>query len=242
MISRSASLVPFFCVLALLTACDVQNVKTGPLQEEPVSIPLGSNERANLELKMGAGEIHLTGGAKELLEGKFEYNVPDWKPTVRSSVIDDHASVTIAQPASVGGFGHVRYRWDLQLNDNALLDLKVNCGAGKTDLNLGDVKLRIVTVNMGAGEVDLDLRGTPKRDYEVDISGGVGKAVVHLPTGVGIRAEAHGGLGNITVTGLEKRGDHYENSLYDKAKVNVRLKVRGGIGEIQLIGNGESDM
>lgn len=241
MISRPVSLLPCFCLLALLTACGVPNVKTGPLQEEPVSIPLGSNERANLELKMGAGEIHLTGGAKELLEGKFEYNVPDWKPTIRSSVIDDHASITIAQPASVGGLGHVRYLWDLRLNDKTLLDLKVGCGAGKTDLDLGDVALRMVTVNMGAGEVNLDLRGTPTRDYEVDISGGVGKATVHLPRDVGIRAEAHGGLGQITVTGLEKRGDHYENSLYDKAKVNVRLKVRGGIGEIQLIGDGGSD-
>jgi N-terminal domain of toast_rack, DUF2154 len=241
MISRPASLIPCFCLLALLTACDFQNVKTGPLQVEPVSIPLGSNERANVELKIGAGEIRVSGGAQQLLEGKFEYNVPDLKPTVRSSVIDDHASVTITQPASVGGLGHVRYLWDLRLNNKALLDLKVNCGAGKTDLNLGDVALRMVTVNMGAGEVDLDLRGKPARDYEVDISGGVGKATVHLPTDVGIRAEAHGGLGQITVTGLEKRGDHYENSLYDNAKVNVRLKVRGGIGEIQLIGSGGSD-
>jgi hypothetical protein len=229
------------CLLALLTACDVQNVKTGPLQEEPISIPLGSNERANVELKMGAGEIHLTGGAQQLLEGKVEYNVPDWKPTIRSSTIDDHASVTIAQPASVGGLGHVRYVWDLRLNDKTLLDLKVGCGAGKTELALGNTKLRIATINMGAGEVSLDLRGTPTRDYEVDISGGVGKATVYLPKGVGIRAEAHGGLGNITVTGLEKRGDHYENNLYDKAKVNVQVKVRGGIGEIQLIGGGESD-
>jgi hypothetical protein len=240
--SRPVSLLPCLGLLAVLTACDVQNVKTGPLQEEPVSVPLGSNERANVELKMGAGEIRLSGGAQELLEGKIEYNVPDWKPTVRTSVIDDHASVTIAQPASVGGFGHVRYLWDLRLNNKTLLDLKVDCGAGKTDLNLGDVALRMVTVNMGAGEVKLDLRGTPTRDYEIDISGGVGKATVHLPRDVGILAEAHGGLGKITVTGLEKRGDHYENSLYDNAKVNVRLKVRGGIGEIQLIGSGGSDM
>lgn len=38
------------------------------------------------------------------------------------------------------------------------------------------------------------------------------------------------------MTGLEKRGDHYENDLYDKAKVNLRLTVRGGIGEIDIIG------
>jgi hypothetical protein len=64
----------------------------------------------------------------------------------------------------------------------------------------------------------------------------VGKAIVKLPTGVGIHAEAHGGLGSINVTGLEKHGNSYENDLYDKAKVNVDIKVEGGIGEIRLIG------
>ncbi len=223
-------------LLALLTACNVQNVKTGPLQDEAVSVPLGNNERANVELKMGAGEIQLSGGAQQLLQGKVEYNVAAWKPNIRTSSIDNQTSVTVEQPARIGGLGDVRYLWDLRINDRVLLDLKVGCGAGKTTLTLGQATLRILTVNMGAGEVNVDLRGTPTRDYEVDISGGVGKAVVHLPTGVGIHAEAHGGLGSLTVNGLEKQGDAYENNLYDKAKVNVRLKVRGGIGEIQLIG------
>lgn len=236
MTARPILLVPFCFVLSLLTGCDVQNVKTGPLQEESVSIPLGGNDRANVELKMGAGEIQLNGGAQQLLEGNLEYNVPDWKPEVHSSSIGDQTSITISQPSSIGGFGNVRYLWNLKLNDKALLDLKVDCGAGKADLNLGDLTLRTLTVNMGAGQVDVDLRGTPTRDYDVSIAGGVGKAIVHLPTGVGIHAVAHGGLGNITVTGLEKHGNYYENSLYDNAKVNVRLKVEGGIGEIQLIG------
>lgn len=236
MTARPLVLMPFCFLLTLLTACDVQNVKTGPLQEEPVSIPLGNNSRANVALKMGAGEVQLSGGAQQLLQGEMTYNVPAWKPRVHTSSVGDQTSITIEQPASVGGFGNVRYLWDLRLNDNALLDLKVDCGAGKTNLHLGDLTLRTLTVHMGAGEVDVDLHGTPKRDYDVDIAGGVGKAIVYLPTGVGIHAEAHGGIGSINVTGLEKHGNYYENNLYDNAKVNVRLNVRGGIGEIQLIG------
>lgn len=232
----SLLLFPCCCLLTLLAGCETQNIKTGPIQDEPISIPLAGNSRANVELKMGAGEIQLAGGAQELLEGTMEYNVPDWKPRVHTDSIGDQTSITIEQPSSVGGLGNVHYRWNLRLNDKALLDLKVNCGAGKADLHLGDLTLRTLAVNMGAGQVDVDLRGTPTRGYEVDVSGGVGKAIVHLPTGVGIHAEAHGGLGSINVTGLEKHGNSYENDLYDKAKVNVEIKVEGGIGEIQLIG------
>jgi hypothetical protein len=29
---------------------------------------------------MGAGELNFTGGADQLMEGEFSYNVADWKP------------------------------------------------------------------------------------------------------------------------------------------------------------------
>ncbi len=185
---------------------------------------------------MGAGEMKLRGGAQKLLEGRFEYNVAAGKPTVRQSVSGSHATVTIQEPQNVRLGGNRRYLWDLELNDSVLLDLALNCGAGEARLALGELDLRSVDVHMGAGEVDLDLRGHPTRDYDVNISGGVGQATVRLPQAVGVHAEAHGGLGSINVSGLEKRGDYYENDLYDKAKVNVRLKVEGGVGEIRIIG------
>jgi hypothetical protein len=37
------------------------------------------------------------------------------------------------------------------------------------------------------------------------------------------------------VRGLSKKGDHWENAGYDQAKVNVHVKVEGGIGQIQLL-------
>jgi hypothetical protein len=220
----------------LLAACNVDfdARSTGPMRDEPIEIGGANVERANVELDMGAGELTLRGGAAKTLEGRFEYNVDALKPLVRSSINGSNATITIKQPEHVRLGGRRRYAWDLQLNDRQLLDLALNCGAGQARLNLGSLQLRHIEVHMGAGQVDLDLRGKPTRDYDVKISGGVGQANVQLPQDVGIWAEAHGGLGSITVTGLEKRGDHWENDLYDKAKVNVRLEVNGGIGEIRI--------
>ncbi|MGA8030237.1 MAG: toast rack family protein [Bryobacteraceae bacterium] len=232
----TASLPIVAACVFVLAGCEFDHVVTGPLRDEPVSIEKGSAERANIELNMGAGEMNLRGGAQKLIEGKFEYNVAEWKPIVHSSGIGSHATINIEQPQHANFGGHTRYRWDLQLNDDILLDLAIHCGAGQAQLELGDMKLRDLNVQMGAGQVQLDLRGKPSRDYDVNISGGVGQATVQLPEGVGIWAQAHGGLGSITVTGLEKRGDHWENDLYDKSKVNVRVKVEGGIGEIRIVG------
>jgi hypothetical protein len=225
--------------LLLLSGCGLDSQETlGPMVDQPVSIEAGTADRANVELNMRAGELRLSGGASKLLEGTLEYNLVRYKPQVTSSKNGVHATVTVRQPegGSTNWGGKARNTWDLQLADKTLLDLSVNCGAGQAKLNLGDVLLRSLQVQIGVGQVDLDLSGQPRRDYEVNIHGGIGQASVHLPTGVGIFATAHGGIGSINVTGLQKDGDHWQNDLYDKAKVNVKIEVNGGIGEIRLIG------
>ena len=181
--------------------------------------------------------MDVRGGAADLLNGTVEYNVAAWEPIFTHDVNGTHASIELKQPEHVRLGGNVRYRWDLQLNDGVLFDLTTNCGAGKARLDIGDLKLRSVDVHMGAGQVDVDLRGNPAHDYDVSVRGGVGQATIRLPQNAGIWAEAHGGLGSITVTGLNKNnGNQWQNDLYDKAKVNIRLTVEGGIGEIRIIG------
>jgi hypothetical protein len=206
------------------------------MHDEPVSIDLGSTERATVQLNLGAGELILRGGAEKLLQGRFEYNVAAWKPKVTYSTSGSNADITIKQPEGSGGHGNTRNLWDLELNDKVLLDFTLNCGAGTTRLEMGDLDLQHVAIHMGAGRVDLDLRGKPMHDYDVTVAGGVGEATIRAPENVGVRADAHGGIGQINVTGLENRGDHYENSLYGNSKVNVRLTVEGGIGRIRIIG------
>jgi hypothetical protein len=233
----SLLLLPLAASALLFTGCiELSHTPTGPLREDPVAVDLGSTQRADVELDLGAGELNVRGGAQKLVEGTFEYNVPDWKPAMHTTSNGPHATVTIKQPEHVRLGGNQRYAWNLLFNDKVLFDLALNCGAGQAKLHLGELNLRSVTVHLGVGQVDLDLEGHPTRDYDVNISGGIGQATVRLPQDVGIWAEAHGGIGSIDVSGLEKRGDHYENSLYDTAKVNVRLKVNGGIGQIRIIG------
>jgi hypothetical protein len=221
--------------MVVLGACEFRHAEIGPMREEPVSIDLGNIERANVRLELGAGELRLRSGAGKLVRGRFEYNVPAWKPQVNYSANGASADLTIRQPHGTGGFGDTRNIWDLELSEKVLLDFTLNCGAGQGRLEMGDMDLQHVAVKIGAGQIDLDLRGKPTHDYDVEVSGGVGQATVRVPENVGVRAEAHGGIGHIDVSGLEKHGDYYENSLYGNSKVNVRLRVQGGIGEIRII-------
>ena len=220
----------------LLTGCGRDWGPAGPERTETRSIELDQSEEVRVDLKMGAGELRVRGGADKLMEGRFTYNRLRLRPEVSYNAGSFRGHLVVEEPSHVGSATH-RYAWDLQFNDQKPLDLDVKCGAGESRLDLGELALRRVNVEMGVGELKMDLRGTPKNDYSVSVRGGVGEATVYLPEGVGIEADVQGGIGGIHAPGLEKRDGRYVNDSYGHAKTTVHLDIRGGIGAINLIAN-----
>jgi hypothetical protein len=221
--------------LLSLTGC-VEIDSGGPPRTDTQSVELDKSELVNVDLKMGAGELTVQGGSTKLMEGEFRYNRSRMKPEVRYDSTGFRGHLIIEQPSHGAHIGNSDYRWDVRLNDEKPIDLEVNFGAGEGRLNVGSLTLRSLDVHMGVGQLRIDLRGTPKNDYNVSVHGGVGEATIYLPSGVGVIADAKGGIGGVNASHLEKRDDRYVNEEYGHAKTTIRLDVRGGIGAINLIG------
>ena len=221
-------------VALLLAGCDI-NVETGPEQHETQAVELDKTEMARVEIKMGVGELTVDGGSPKLAEADFTYNVPSWKPVMRVDSSSFRKQITIEQPGGSHGGHHTTYKWNVRLNDTVPLDVVAHLGASEARMNLGSDSLRSLEMNIGVGQVRVDLRGKPSRDYSVNVHGGVGQATIYLPSSVGIVANAKGGIGNINVRGLEKRGDAWINPAHENAPVTIHVDVKGGVGEIQLI-------
>jgi hypothetical protein len=210
---------------------------TGPLLHVIKAIELDKAEMVRVEMRMGAGELNMEGGSPRLLDADFTFGSPEQEPVVRYEDGTFRRRLTIAE-ASVHRFGSSgRYEWKLRLNNEVPLDVVTHLGAGNADMNLGSLNLRGIEVHMGVGNLDMDLRGNPKRDYDVEIHGGVGNATVRLPSGVGIVANARGGIGNIDAEGLEKHNGRWVNAQHEDAKVTIHLDIHGGIGNITLRAN-----
>jgi hypothetical protein len=225
---------PLIAGALCLCGCVIETA--GPTQHDFRSIELDKSELVRVDLNMGAGSLRVDGGTQKLMRADFTYNVPSWKPYVRYNSGPVRGNLSIEQPqghqAHMGG---TKYEWDVRLNREVPLDVKVHFGAGNADLNLGGLTLRSVEVDMGVGRLQMDLRGNPKRNYEVRIQGGVGEAIIRLPAGVGVDAEAEGGIGSISAPGMRREGRRYLNDAFERAKVRVHLDVRGGVGSIRLI-------
>ena len=220
----------------LLCGCGSASVATSGTRHDTVHLDLGKAETARVEIHMDAGELRVKSGTPKLLDADFVYNLPEWKPLVDYRDAPAAGVLTISQPGSASHlFGRTEYTWDLNMNSQRPTDFSTHMGAGKADLVLGQMNLRSVEIHVGAGELKLDLRGEPRRDYSVQVHGGVGEATVYLPKDTGISATAAGGIGEISATGLEKREGVWINPERLNAPVTVHLDVKGGVGQIRLV-------
>ncbi len=192
-------------------------------------------ETVQVDISMAAGELKLRGGAKTLLEADLRYTPESWRPEIKYEVTGFRGRLTVSQPHHGTSLGKAVSDWNLRLNDDIPLDVKVKLGAGQALLDLSSLTMRNLEAELGAGSLKLDLTGTPKKTMDVKVRGGVGEAIIRLPRDVGVEVEAHGGIGEITTSGLEKSDGLYRNGPAQRGKVGMRVSVHGGIGTIRLI-------
>jgi hypothetical protein len=241
--ARYVGVIPLIVMMAATAvfagACGTQRGGTqqvGEMQRESQSIQAENAQSVRANLRMGAGELNLTGGADQLMEADFAYNVPDWKPKVNYDVSGDMGELTVRQ-GDGGGVrlgGDARNEWDIRFNDEVPTNLSVQMGAGESDLDLDDLTLSGLELEMGAGRTTIDLTGDYERDLVASIQGGVGQATVQLPSEVGVRVEAQGGLGEINAEGLQKEGEAYVNDAYGDSEDTLDVDIQGGVGQINL--------
>jgi hypothetical protein len=186
-------------------------------------------------LKLGAGQITLRGGATHLFEGNFEFGPAYEKPHIDYQVSGGAGELEVTQHQIATTFGDSGNDWSLRFADDMPLDLNIDLGAGKEDLQFRNMALRKLELNVGAGRVDVDLTGDRKNDLDAEIKGGVGEANVRLPKNVGVSVRASGGIGSIDTDDLKKEDGEYVNEAYGKSPASIRLTVQGGIGAIHLI-------
>jgi len=232
--------------------------RVGELRTKSESVGLGDAESVRVEIKMAAGELDVSGGANELLEADFSYNVAELEPEVEYS----GGTLIVRNPDVEVGVGSwwdlddYRHEWDLRLNDDVPMEMSVEMGAGSADLELGSLSLTRLGVETGAGDVTVDLSGSSsltrlevevgagqvtvdltgnwQDDLDANVNGGVGELTLRLPRGVGVRVEVEAGLGTVNASGLTKDGDDYVNDAYGESEVTLRIDIQAGVGNINL--------
>jgi hypothetical protein len=222
-------------VIMIFTTSSNETVNIGDLERYSKTVELGGAESVRAEIIMGAGELEIAGGANELLQADFIYNVAEWKPEVEYSVISNQGQLTVQQPSDRDHpEGRIRYEWDLRINNNVPINLSIILGAGASSLDLRGLSLTKLDIITGVGEGIIDLTGDWEQDLEASVTGGIGKVTLLLPKDVGARVDRAGGIGDVNTGNLKRDGSAYINDAYGESAVTLNIIITGGVGQINL--------
>ena len=188
----------------------------------------------DVELNMGVGELTVSKGTKNWLEGNFDTNFKDLEPIVTYANKNKKGGVVIEQPDNKDiRIGKIKNKWILELSDDIPMNLSVVTGAASANLDLKELQLNKLDVETGVGELNIDLAGDWEKGFVSNIKTGVGAATIVLPSNVGVKIKYEKGIGTIQADDfIHTEEGVYINQAYENADVIVDIFVEIGVGEV----------
>jgi Domain of unknown function (DUF5668) len=245
LIGRRSTLGSALVVLLMVAALGTAIWWTGTwlpggvvVTSQTISQPLGTAQRADIDIGLGAGRLHVGPLAEsdKLIEGTIA-TTSDEQVLRDFSLSGDSATFKLhGQAAWMFPFRErrgERVEWSLLINRDILLRLHIDTGAGQATLDLARLQITTLAVNTGVGQTTLTL--PQQGQVQARINGGVGETVVIIPAGMAARIMAGAGLGQVSVIGNYQRDGKVSISPgYDSAANRVDLIVNGGIGSVTV--------
>ena len=154
----NTKLISAFLVLALASmACgfniDLPKMPTpGPEVTDEITVPTPKTDDVSLRLAFGAGEMTLSPGASQLVEGTATYNYSAFKPEV--NIDGGNVQIKMGDVNSFPSFDNLKNTWDLKLGDTPM-DLTIESGAYDGTFEFGGLSLNNLTIKDGAANVEL---------------------------------------------------------------------------------------
>ena len=209
------------------------------IEREEVSIPIEDAERASVRLRHGAGRLRINAGAgpDELMAGSFRGGV-NCQVERRGDTMD----LGIGPPrGELSPFfrpwfwGRGGMDWEVRLNGEIPLSLRVDTGAASAELELSQLRVTDLELHTGvsSSQIELPARAGHTR---VRIESGMASVSVRVPADVAARIRSESGLASVAVDTARFRrvGNVYESPDYDVAENKVDIHVKAGLGSVDI--------
>ncbi|WP_019240919.1 MULTISPECIES: toast rack family protein [Bacillus] len=219
-------------LLLILTSCSIPFI--GDEKEESILVEKDKAKQLDVELKVGVGELAISNGTDEWVEGNVKHNVKKLEPVVSYDKRGNKGAIVIEQKdIKFPKVGNIKNKWDIRLTNEVPMILSVNAGASISKLDLQGLKLKQLDIEAGVGDLTVDLGGKWEKNFDANIKTGVGEAVVILPSKVGVKITCDKGVGKIRAQDLISKGNGvYVNKAYEDADVTLDVNVEMGVGEV----------
>jgi hypothetical protein len=198
---------------------------------QQVSIPLEGALSGYVKIDHGAGRLNIRSGASpaEIVNGVFGSGV-DYKSTLAGNRIEVRlkARPDFWMPEGLD--------WDINLNKDVPLSLKIDSGASATVIDLSDLKVTDVDIDTGASSTELTLPANAGVT-SAKIDAGAASVKVRIPEGVAAKIRIKSGLAGINVAARFPKVDNglYQSADYATAANRADIAIETGVGSVDII-------
>jgi hypothetical protein len=199
-----------------------------------LSIPLENARSARIKLDHGAGRLNIQAGAAstELLNGSFGAEVD-----TSTRFEADQLQVKLRNsPHFWAWYPGESLDWDIHLNGEVPLNLKIDSGASSSTLDLTNLKVVDLDIDTGASSTEVSLPANAGNTH-VDIDSGAASLNLHIPAGVAARIRVKSGIASVNVdagrfTRLES--GLYQSADYATAVNRADITIDTGVGSVDI--------
>lgn len=223
-------LILFVAILALATmACgfniDLPNApEPGPDVTDEIKVPTPESDDVSLSLSFGAGEMTLSPGASQLVDGTATYNYDGFKPTVNIDGGDIDIQMGDSEFNSFPSFKDIKNIWDLKLGETPM-DLNIQSGAYKGTFELGGLALNNLTIKDGAAEVELNFSEPNLTEM----------SVFHYETGASDVKMTRLANANFNLMDFSSGAGDYTLDFSGELQRDASIKIQSGLSNIMII-------
>jgi hypothetical protein len=126
--------------------------------------------------------------------------------------------------------------WDIRLNGDIPLNLKIDSGASSTTLDLTNLKVVDLDIDTGASSTEVSLPANAG-NTRVDIDSGAASLNLRVPSGVAARIRVKSGIASINLDSNRfprKEGGLYESADYASAANRADITIDTGVGTVEI--------
>jgi hypothetical protein len=125
--------------------------------------------------------------------------------------------------------------WDIRLNRDIPLSLKIDSGASASILDLSDLKVIDLDIDTGASSTELTLPANAGNTH-VDIDTGASSLKVSIPSGVAASIRIKSGIASVKINPRFPLldGGLYQSTDYSTAANRVNMTIDAGVGSIEV--------
>jgi hypothetical protein len=198
---------------------------------QQVSIPLEGAANGYIKIDHGAGRLNIRSGASpaEIVNGVFGSGV-DYKSNLAGNRIEVRFK---ARPDFWVPEG---LDWDINLNKDVPLSLKIDSGASASVIDLSDLNVSDVDIDTGASSTELTLPANAGAT-SVKIDSGAASVKVKVPAGVAAKIRIKSGLAGINVDARFPKIDSglYQSADYATAANRADIAIETGVGAVDIV-------